>query len=215
MKSVLVTGFEPFDGESVNPSALAAELLDGRQIAGRRVTGIVLPCVFGKSLASLRREIRRLDPELIICAGQWGGRAEIAVERLAINIVAAPIPDNEGNQPFARPVSRTGPLACRSTMPVEAIVTALRDAKLPAIISNCAGTFVCNYVFYGLMRMLGRSRTCRGGFIHVPYLPEQARRAGGNPPFLPLEEIVRGLEIALETSLTVRPNPRAAVGADR
>ena len=213
MKTALVTGFEPFDGERVNPSALAAEALDGRKIAGGRVTGIVLPCVFWKSLAMLRREIRRLRPDLVICAGQWGGRTEIAVERIAINVVAAPIPDNEGKQPFARPVARTGPLAYRSTLPVEAIVDSLRDAKLPAMISNCAGTFVCNHVFYGLMRMLARSRTSRGGFIHVPYLPEQARRAGNNPPSLPLEEIVRGLQIALETSMTAHDNDSAAVGA--
>jgi pyroglutamyl-peptidase len=190
MTTVLVTGFEPFDGERVNPSALAAEALDGREIAGRRVTGIVLPCVFGKSLSMLRREIRRLRPELAVCVGQWGGRSEMAVERVAINVVAAPIPDNEGNQPFARPVARTGPLAYRSTLPIEEIVTALRDAKLPAMISNCAGTFVCNHVFYGLMRLLDRSRTSRGGFIHVPYLPEQARRADNHPPSLPLEKIV-------------------------
>jgi pyroglutamyl-peptidase len=215
MKTALVTGFEPFDGECVNPSAQAAEALDGRHIAGHRVTGIVLPCVFGKSLAVLRREIRRRRPELVICAGQWGGRAEIAVERIAINVIAAPIPDNEGNQPFARPVARTGPLAYWSTLPVEAIVTALRDAKLPAMISNCAGAYVCNHVFYGLMRTLTRSVTTSGGFIHVPYLPEQARRAESHPPFLPLEEIVRGLEIALETSLTAPNNLRAVVGANR
>ncbi|HEX3625227.1 MAG TPA: pyroglutamyl-peptidase I [Verrucomicrobiae bacterium] len=215
MKTVLVTGFEPFDGERVNPSALAAEALNGREIAGHRVTGVVLPCVFGKSLAMLRGGIRCLQPELIICAGQRGGRAEIAVESMAINIVAAPIPDNEGNQPFARPVARTGPLAYLSTLPVEAIVAALRDAKLPAMISNCAGTFVCNHVFYGLMRTLHRARPGRGGFIHVPYLPEQAQRADGNPPSMPLEEIVRGLEIAVETSLTAEHNLRATVRANQ
>ena len=213
MKTVLVTGFEPFDGECVNPSALAAQALNGRVIAGRPVTGVVLPCVFGKSLGTLRREMRRLQPELIICAGQSGGRADIAVERMAINIAAAPIPDNEGNQPFARPVVRKGPLACLSTLPVEEIVTALRGAGLPAAVSHCAGTFVCNYVFYGLMRTLDRKPSVRGGFIHVPFLPDQARRAGDNPPFMPLEEIVRALEIAVETSFAAEHKLRAAVGA--
>lgn len=214
MKTVLVTGFEPFDGECVNPSALAAQALNGCEIAGRRIRGIVLPCVFGKSLAILRREIRRLRPELIICTGQTGGRAEITVERVAINVVAAPIPDNAGHQPFNRPVSQGGPLAYRSGLSVEAIVAALQEAHLPAAVSNCAGTYVCNYIFYGLMRTLERNRNIRGGFIHVPYLPEQARRVRANdPPSMPLEEIVRGIQIAVETSLTARDNLRAETSA--
>jgi pyroglutamyl-peptidase len=207
MKIVLVTGFEPFGGEQVNPSALAAEALHGREIAGRRVAGTVLPCVFGKSLAILRREIQRRQPELIICTGQDGGRAEIAIESMAINLMNAPIPDNAGNQPIAQPVVETGPVAYGSTLPIQAIIAALRKARLPAAVSPCAGAFVCNYVFYGLMRTLGQSRTRRGGFIHVPYLPEQARRASNGSPAMPLKEMIRGLEIVIETSLTTQtPN---------
>ncbi len=201
MKTVLVTGFEPFGGERVNPSALAAQALHEREVAKRRVIGVVLPCVFGESLAMLRREIQRLRPELIICTGQDGGRAEIAIESISMNIMDANIPDNDGNQPIARPVVRTGPAAYWTTLPVKAIAGALSKAHLPVKVSYCAGTFVCNYVFYGLMRTLARNRTARGGFIHVPYLPEQARRADDGSPSMPLKKIIQGLEIIIETSL--------------
>ncbi|HEX4349772.1 MAG TPA: pyroglutamyl-peptidase I [Verrucomicrobiae bacterium] len=213
MKNVLVTGFEPFGGDTLNPSALAVQALNGRQVAGRRVTGTVLPCAFGKSLAALREEIRRTQPELVICTGEAGGRGDLSLERVAINIEDASIPDNAGNQPVDHPVYRGGPAAYWSTLPVKAIVIALLKADLPAAISQSAGTFVCNHVFYGLMRMLARKRRVRGGFIHVPYLPEQARRAADGSPSLPLAEIIRGLEIAIETSLTTPHDLRAVGGA--
>jgi pyroglutamyl-peptidase len=213
MKNVLVTGFEPFGGDTLNPSALAVQALNGRMVAGRRVTGIVLPCVFGKSLAVLKQEILRTLPELVICTGEAGGRGEITLERVAINIEDADIPDNAGNQPVDHPVVRGGPAAYWSTLPVKAIVAALREADLPAATSQSAGTFVCNHVFYGLMRTLARKRTVRGGFIHVPYLPEQARLAAAGSPSLPLDEIIRGLEIAIKTSLTTRHDLRAVGGA--
>lgn len=212
IKNVLVTGFEPFGGEMINPSALAAEALDGRKVVGRRVVGAVLPCVFGKSLVALKQEIRRWKPELVICVGQAGGRGEINLERVALNIEDVSIPDNDGNQPVDRPVVPGGPAAFWSTLPIKAIVAALRKAGLPAVVSQSAGTFVCNHVFYGLMRALARQRTVRGGFIHVPFLPEQARRAETGPPSLPRDEIVRGLEIAIKTSLTTRHDLRAMQG---
>jgi pyroglutamyl-peptidase len=212
IKNVLATGFEPFGGETINPSALAAEALDGRKVVGRRVVGAVLPCVFGKSLVALKQEIRRWKPELVICVGQAGGRGEINLERVALNIEDASIPDNDGNQPVDRPVVTGGPAAFWSTLPIKAIVAALRKAGLPAVVSQSAGTFVCNHVFYGLMRALARQRTVRGGFIHVPFLPEQARRAETGSPSLPLDEIVRGLEIAIKTSLTTRHDLRAMQG---
>jgi pyroglutamyl-peptidase len=182
-------------------------------VAGRRVTGIVLPGVFGKSLAALKQEMLRTLPELVICTGESGGRGDISVERVAINIEDADIPDNARNQPVDHPIVRGGPAAYWSTLPVKSIVAALREADLPATISQSAGTFVCNHVFYGPMRVLARKRTVRGGFIHVPYLPEQARRAADGSPSLPLDEIIRGLEIAIQTSLTARHDLRAVGGA--
>jgi pyroglutamyl-peptidase len=204
MNHVLITGFEPFGGETLNPSALAVQALAGQSIAGRKVVGKVLPCVFGKSLALLRREIQRTQPELVICAGMAGGRSEISVERVALNIEDACIPDNVGQQPVDRPVIRGGPTAYWSNLPIKAIISALRAAHLPGTVSSSAGTFVCNHVFYGLMHTLARQPKVRGGFIHVPYLPEQARRVADGSPSLPLTEIVRGLEIAIETSLSSR-----------
>ena len=201
MKTVLVTGFEPFGGERVNPSALAAQTLNGKVIAGRRVVGAVLPCVFGKALLALRREIRRARPELILCVGQATGQGGLAVERVAVNLEHARIPDNAGRQPVDRPVARAGPAAYCSTLPIKAIVAAVREAGLAAEVSESAGTYVCNSVFYGLMRALARTPAVRGGFIHVPCLPEQAQRAGDGSPSKPLEQIVRGLEIAIQTSL--------------
>lgn len=209
MKNVLVTGFEPFGGESINPSALAAEALNGRTVAGRRVTGVVLPCVFGVSLDMLKREIRQTHPELVICTGLGQGSRAINVERVAVNLDDAVIPDNAGNQPIDREVIAGGPPAYFSKLPVKAIVAALRDEEIQATASFSAGTYVCNHVFYGLMHRLARKRGARGGFIHVPYLPERTRTG---PPGMPLDTIVRGLEIAIETSLTLREDLHA-VGA--
>jgi pyroglutamyl-peptidase len=213
MKTVLVAGFEPFGGERVNPSALAAQALDGRRLAGRRVAGMVLPCVFGNSLLALRRAMRRVTPELVIAVGQAAGQAGLAVERVAVNLEDAVVPDNAGRQPVDRPVVRGGPAAYFSTLPIKAIVAALREAGLPAEVSQSAGSYVCNHVFYGLMRALARTPAVRGGFIHVPCLPEQARRAWSGWPSLPLDQIIRGLEVAVVTSLTTLHDLKAAAGA--
>jgi pyroglutamyl-peptidase len=210
MKTVLVTGFEPFGGDAVNPSALAALALDGKVLAEHRVVGAVLPCVFGLSLLMLLREMRRIKPELVLCVGLAGGRSGISVERVAINIEDAIIPDNAGRQPLDRQVARSGPVAYWSTLPIKAVISALREAGVEAWVSQSAGTFVCNYLFYGLMRALAKTPAVRGGFIHVPYLPEQVKNFS---PSLRLEEIVRGLEIAIETSLSTERDLRAIGGA--
>jgi pyroglutamyl-peptidase len=210
MKTVLVTGFEPFGGETVNPSGLAAQALDGKVIAEHRVTGAVLPCVFGRSLLMLLRAMRRVKPALVLCVGLAGGRSGISVERVAINIEDAIIPDNAGRQPVDRQVARSGPVAYWSTLPIKAVVSALREAGLEAWVSQSAGTYVCNYLFYGLMRALARTPEVRGGFVHVPFLPEQAQNFS---PSLRLEEIVRGLEIAIGASLSTEHDLRVIGGA--
>lgn len=210
-KAVLVTGFEPFGGEPVNPSALVAEALDGRTILGRRVTGTVLPCVFGASRAALANELARVQPELVICVGQAGGRPHVALERVAINVDDAPIPDNAGAAPIDRAIARRGPVAYWSTLPIKAIVRALVADGVDAEVSQTAGTFVCNHVFYGLMHGLRRRRSVRGGFVHVPYLPEQAARVPGAPS-MELDRMTRALEIVIATSLSTRRDVRAAGG---
>jgi pyroglutamyl-peptidase len=205
-KTVLVTGFEPFGGETINPSQEIARMLHGKVIAGRTVVGAVLPCVFGDSRRELNWLLRRVRPELVIAVGQAGGRAEITPERVAINVDDARIPDNAGAEPIDRPIVRGGPAAYWSTLPVKAIVAALRKKGIPASVSQTAGTFVCNHVFYGLMHALSGDaarkgtlgRRVRGGLIHVPFLPEQTQ-----PPLpsLSLEMMVDAIETAVAVAL--------------
>lgn len=186
----------------MNPSALAAQALDGRVVAGCRVIGMVLPCVFGKSLAVLEEQIRLTQPEVVICTGLDQDRSGINLERTAINLEAAIIPDNEGNQPLGRAVIAGGPPVYSSTLPIQGIVSSLLAAGIPASVSQCAGTYVCNHVFYGLMSLLAQGQSARSGFIHVPGVPEQAEGVGDASRCLPLESIIRAMQIAIETSLT-------------
>jgi len=210
MKTILITGFEPFGGEAVNPSQEIARALDGRTIAGRRVVGAVLPCVFGASLAELKKLLRAHRPELVVCVGQAGGRADVTPERVAINVDDARMADNAGSQPIERPVVRGGPAAYWSTLPLKAIVAALRERGVPASVSQTAGTFVCNHVFYGLMHVLRRRRGVRGGFVHVPFLPEQAR---GGQPSLALDRMIGAIATAAELAVKTKRDTRAAGGA--
>jgi pyroglutamyl-peptidase len=212
MKTVLVTGFEPFDGETSNPSAEIARALDGRVIARRRVIGRTLPCRFGASRRELLRLIREHDPEVVMAVGQAGGRAEITPERVAINVDDARIPDNGGAQPIDVPILRGGPAAYWSSLPIKAMVAALRAEGISAAVSQTAGTFVCNHVFYGLMHALRRRPRTRGGFVHVPYTREQAARHPGAPG-LPLEQMVEALAVALAAAITVRRDRRLSGGA--
>jgi len=222
MRCVLVTGFEPFGGERLNPSAQIAQALDGRAVAGRTVRGAVLPCAFGDSRRALLRLIRAVDPALIVCTGQAGGRAHLTPERVAINCDDARIPDNRGAQPCDAPIVRGGPTAYWSTLPLKAIVAAMQARGLPASVSQTAGTYVCNHVFYALMHELARrpgaargGRRPRGGFIHVPWLPEQAAAHPGDPS-LPLAAMVEGIELAIGTALAVGRgrDRRATSGAE-
>lgn len=208
MSTVLVTGFEPFGGDPSNPSEAIARALDDRTIDGRRVVGAVLPCVFGASLAELKRLLRRHAPDLVIALGLAGGRADITPERVAINVDDARIPDNVGAQPVDRPVVPGGPAAYWSTLPIKTIVAALRARDLPSSVSQTAGTFVCNHVFYGLMHALSRRPGVRGGFIHVPFTPDLVMR---NEPSLPIERVTAAIALAIEVSLQT-PEDRPIVG---
>lgn len=213
VRSVLITGFEPFAGDTQNPSQLIALELAGRTIAGRPVMTAILPCVFGQSVKALQNAIRKHDPELVICLGQAGGRSGLALERVAINIDDAPIPDNAAQRPIDQPIAKNGPAAYWSTLPVKAMTRAIALAGIDASLSQTAGTYVCNHVFYGLMRTLKRRSGILGGFIHVPFLPEQSQRQGRNAPFMLLPQMVRGIEVAIETALSVEDDIRATGGA--
>jgi pyroglutamyl-peptidase len=192
----LVTGFEPFGGESVNP-ALEAVLRLPPRLDALEIATASLPSVFGRALAALEDALVATRPDIVLCVGQAGGRTELSLERVAINVDDARIPDNDGQQPLGRPVVAGGPAAYFASLPIKAAVRALREAGLPAAVSNTAGTFVCNHVFYGLMHLAAsRHLPLRGGFLHVPYLPSQAAQQGGAPS-MALDDIVRGIEVVL------------------
>ena len=154
---ILLTGFEPFGGESTNPSWSAArEAAALLRAEGLDAQAVELPCVFGDAIRALEAALEQYRPELVVCAGQAGGRPRISLERIAINCDDARIPDNAGNSPVDRPVVDGGPAAYFSTLPVKAALAALTAAEIPAEVSQTAGTYVCNHVFYGLMHALRR-----------------------------------------------------------
>ena len=198
MAGVLITGFEPFGGETVNPSWEVVKQLDGMIIRGQQVVAKQLPCVFGEALTVLKAALETYQPRLTIAVGQAGGRVDITVERVAINVDDARIPDNKGQQPIDEPIVANGPAACFSTLPIKAIVSALRQQGIPASVSQTAGTFVCNHVMYGLLHQLQGKRGQKGGFIHIPYLPEQAAAHPGQASMS-----VATVRAALETAIAV------------
>lgn len=212
---VLLTGFAPFGGESDNPSWNAVRRLHGERIGGRRIVAECLPVAFGASLQRLRECLDALRPALVLCIGQAGGRAQLSIERIAINVDDARIPDNFGARPIDEPVVAGGPAAYFSTLPIKALRAALQAAGLPAEISQTAGTYVCNHVFYGLMHELHRrgDARVRGGFIHIPYSPAQAARHAG-APCLDTDSVVRALRAMVETALATERDQRLGGGAE-
>ncbi|MFM9927172.1 pyroglutamyl-peptidase I [Variovorax sp. H27-G14] len=211
--NVLLTGFEPFEQEAINPSWEAVRMLDGWKTGPATVHARLVPCVFGDALDTLNRAMDELKPRLVVCIGQAGGRAELTPERVAINIDDARVPDNHHRQPIDVPVVPGAPAAYFSTLPIKAIVRELRAAGVPASVSNSAGTFVCNHLFYGLMHRIALHADAgvRGGFIHIPYLPEQAARFAGAPS-LPLDMLVNALRITVTTALAVKHDVRETGG---
>lgn len=195
----LVTGFEPFGGDAVNPSWMVAQWLHGQRLQGHRVQAVQLPTAFESSIPALRSALRRHRPRLVLALGQ-AGRAAIGVERVAINLIDARIADNAGARPVDQPVWPGAPAAHFPTLPVKAMVSAMRRAGLPAELSYSAGSFVCNQVFFGLMHLLRRRPGVRGGFVHVPMLPEQAREHGLGEG-LSLERMQQGVRLALAAAL--------------
>lgn len=193
----LVTGFEPFGGESINASIEAVRRLQPR-LGDLEVVTAELPTSYARSHAALEAAIARAQPGIVLCVGQAGERAALCVERVAVNLQHAELADNDGARPDDAPVVPGGPAAYLSTLPVRAAVASLRAAELPALLSMSAGTFVCNHVFYRLMHLAAtRRQGLRGGFLHVPAL---SRLASGEAPSMALGDIVRGIEIVLESS---------------
>ena len=193
---LLLTAFTPFDGEKINPALEAVKLVKDK-IGNLLIVKLEVPTVFGKSIDTVREAIEREKPDFVLSIGQAGGRAEITPERVAINLNDARIPDNEGNQPIDEPVFPDGENAYFSTLPVKAMVEAIRKEGLPSSLSNSAGTYVCNHLMYGVLYYyLDKRPVIKAGFIHVPYIPEQTKNKK-EMPALELSEIVRGLEAAI------------------
>ena len=194
---LLLTAFSPFGGEKINPSLEAVKLVKDK-IFETDIIKLEVPTVFGKSIKIVADAIEKEKPDYVLCIGQAGGRYGITPERVAINIDDARIPDNEGNQPIDIPIFADGEPAYFSNLPVKAMVEEIRKEGLPASLSNSAGTYVCNHLMYGVLYILSKKyKGVKGGFIHVPFIPEQTVDKPDKPS-MHLEDIVRGLEAAIK-----------------
>ena len=209
----LVTGFEPFGGESINPSWEVAQALDGEMIGAARVHALRLPCRFGEASRVLAEALLADTPDVVIALGQASKRHDVSVERVAINVDDAPMPDNGGDCPVDRPVVAGAPAAYFSSLPIKRIVATLRAAGVPASVSQTAGTFVCNHTFFALAHLLAtRHPNPRGGFIHLPMLPRQAAAHPGLSS-LSLDTMVAGIRAAVLVSLEARADWVLGAGA--
>jgi pyroglutamyl-peptidase len=210
-RPVLVAGFEPFGGEDVNPSWEICRKLPAA-IGRSSLETLLVPTEFRRAIEVTAGAIEHADPALVILLGQAGGRAAISVERIAINVDDARIADNAGAQPVDEPVASSGPPAYFATVPIKAMVAAIRESGIPAEVSNSAGTFVCNHLFYGTLHFLAASgRDARAGFIHVPWLESQAVGRPGAPA-MALATMVRGVEAAITAALETAADIRLAAG---
>jgi pyroglutamyl-peptidase len=198
MKRVLLTGFEPFAGASLNPSEQIVNALNARQIEGVELHTAVLPVVFTESSELLRQLIKLHKPDVVICLGQAEGRREISFERVAINLDDARLADNAGRVVLDQPVVAGGPTAHLTTLPVKEMVAAVRAEGIAAGLSTTAGTFVCNHIFYAMQHELAETSVV-SGFIHVPLMPEQAGEFEGLPT-MPLDQQVRAIEVAIRVA---------------
>lgn len=210
---VLLTGFNAFGGDTHNPSWLAAKALNGRIIENHCVLAAQLPTEFKASGKQLTALLRKHKPALVICLGLAAGRAGLSLERIAINVQDARIADNAGAQPVDRPIVKNGPAAYFSSLPIKAMLQVITETGVPAEVSQTAGTFVCNHVFYTLMHLLkkdSRALKVRGGFVHIPCLPSDAP---ADWPCLPLEDIVRGLHAAIACAVTTQMDIALSAGA--
>ena len=194
---LLLTAFDPFGGDAVNP-ALEAVKLVADKIGRFDIVKLEVPTVFRKSIDTVAKAIEEEKPDVVLCIGQAGGRFEITPERVAINVDDARIKDNEGNQPIDIKIFEDGENAYFTTLPIKAMVEAIREANLPAAVSNTVGTFVCNHLMYGVLYTLAKKYPhIKGGFTHVPFIPAQVARRTPVAPYMALEDIKRGLEAAI------------------
>jgi len=207
MTTVLLTGFEPFGGDATNPSGDAVRAVGMRWTGAERLIVDVLPVAFDAAGTRLRQLLDEHHPDVVIATGLAGGRAQVTPERVAINLADARIPDNDGAQPVDLPVVEGGPTAYFATLPVKAIAAALGDAGIPAAVSHSAGTFVCNHLMFTALD--AAAPDTRAGFVHLPYARESAPEG---TPSLPLDDIVRAVELTVRTALDVPVDVATSAG---
>lgn len=208
---VLITGFDPFGGEKINPALEAVKQLPN-MIESAEIIKLEIPTVFRKSLEIIEANIEKYSPDIVISVGQAGGRFGVTPERVAINMDDARIKDNEGNQPLDIEIYKDGEAAYFSNLPIKAMVKEMNEGGIPGSVSNTAGTFVCNHVMYGILYMAHKKYpNIRGGFIHVPYIPAQVV----NKPSMPsmsIEDISKGLELCIKAAITNTSDIKAVGG---
>lgn len=211
---VLLTAFDPFGGETINPAQEAVRLVP-ETIGEAQIIKLEVPTVFGKSIETMLCKAREVHPDVILCIGQAGGRYDISPERVAININDARIPDNEGNQPIDEPIFSDGAPAYFSNLPIKAMVQAIRSCGLPASVSNSAGTYVCNHLMYGVLYHIAREMpSVRGGFMHVPYVPRQVAQRAVPAPCLSESDIARGITAAISAILENFADVKTPIGKE-
>lgn len=196
---ILLTGFTPFGNEDINPSWEAVRELHGRHIGGHQVVARLLSTVFDESRRELEQAVGEVDPAIMLGVGQAGGRSRLSIERVAINVQDARLPDNAGAQPIDEAVIAGAPAAYFSSLPIKAMLAALQADGLPVEISNTAGTYVCNHVAYLMLHLAAQHPGVRAGFIHIPYLPMQAARLA-QAPSMAQGDVVRGLVLAMQAA---------------
>lgn len=197
---VLITGFDPFGGESINPALEAVKGMKD-EIAGAKIVKLEVPTVFKKSIDVLDAAMNKENPDIVICVGQAGGRFDMSIERVAINMDDARIKDNEGNQPIDKAIFEDGEPAYFASLPIKAIVEEIKGVNIPSSVSNSAGTFVCNHIMYGLLYLIDKKYpNVKGGFIHVPFIPEQVLDKK-NMPSMSTENITKSLEAAVKAAV--------------
>ena len=208
---ILVTGFDPFGGEKVNPALEAVKSLPS-VVHGAEIRWVEIPTVFYQSAEVLEAEIVRYQPDVVLCIGQAGGRASLTPERVAINQDDARIPDNQGNQPIDTPIRLDGEAAYFSTLPIKAMVQAIKEVGLPATVSNTAGTFVCNHLMYQALYLADKKFPhMRAGFMHIPYMTEQVINKP-NTASMNLADIVKGIEAAIGAIVDYKDKDLKLVG---
>lgn len=211
---ILLTAFDPFGGDKVNPALEAVKIVPDT-IAGAEIVKLEVPTVFGKSIQTVAAAMERKQPDVVLCIGQAGGRFDLTPERVAINIEDGRIPDNEGYQPIDKAIFADGEAAYFSPLPIKAMVQSIRDIGLPASVSNTAGSYVCNHLMYGVLYTIAKKGyAMKGGFMHVPFIPEQVVMRPAPAPSMALTDIARGIEAAIDAIVNNEKDLHVTGGAE-